>query len=587
MKKILALVLAMVMVLGLLAACGPKPSTDPTNKPNTDTPKPTQGGEVTPTQGGTAEYKGELPLVEPGSKKITIGIPMSANTEDYNTCDYTLWLEEKTGFDVEVIPFASDSAEYKQQIAAMISGNEKLPDVMYGFSLGKTLYDEYGQDGYLLDCMPYFEQGLAYYWEDSLKLQERAWEMSDLMIANSTDASTGSLYIFPTMQYSTTGVDNGGQFTWINTKWLEKLNLKVPTTIDELYNVLVAFKTQDPNGNNQADEIPFVFYDGYRAKLDQLVINAYVFQNELYHFNATDGKLWVPYNTDEYREAMKTLNKWYAEELISPLSYSMKQNAEMTAIWTPSDGVAIAGVVGAHSTLCTEAENWVLDEYEVFLPLSGETELGGYTNTCAPTFAQRICISADTEDPELTFKFVDFLVGWDSFMYQRYGREGEHYFKAEEGMLNSMGLQCDFQYAEGVTGSTVYSSQNNLVWHCGELGNAMFSNTKFYTDASQPTWGNMRSGKTAVQAKFFNIDPNLPEEVVYFIPLNGEENEAVMEVKSGLVELFEVARAEFVTGIRNPNSDADWNKYLADLEAEGLKVYIENHQTAYDRLNGK
>ena len=212
---------------------------------------------------------------------------------------------------------------------------------------------------------------------------------------------------------------------------------------------------------------------------------------------------------------------------------------------------------------------------------------GGYTNTCAPTFAQRICISADTEDPELTFKFVDFLVGWDSFMYQRYGREGEHYFKAEEGMLNSMGLQCDFQYAEGVTGSTVYSSQNNLVWHCGELGNAMFSNTKFYTDMSNPTWGNMRSAKTSVQAKFFNIDPNLPDEVVYFIPLNGEENEAVMEVKTGLTELFETARAEFVTGIRNPNNDADWQKYLADLEAEGLKVYIENHQTAYDRLNGK
>ena len=42
----------------------------------------------------------------------------------------------------------------------------------------------------------------------------------------------------------------------INKAWLDKLGLQVPTTWDELENVLKAFKTQDPNGNGQADEIP-------------------------------------------------------------------------------------------------------------------------------------------------------------------------------------------------------------------------------------------------------------------------------------------------------------------------------------------
>ena len=38
--------------------------------------------------------------------------------------------------------------------------------------------------------------------------------------------------------------------------WLDALNLEMPETTEELYNVLVAFKTQDPNGNGEADEIP-------------------------------------------------------------------------------------------------------------------------------------------------------------------------------------------------------------------------------------------------------------------------------------------------------------------------------------------
>ena len=42
----------------------------------------------------------------------------------------------------------------------------------------------------------------------------------------------------------------------INKVWLDKLGLAIPTTIQELKDVLIAFKTQDPNGNGIADEIP-------------------------------------------------------------------------------------------------------------------------------------------------------------------------------------------------------------------------------------------------------------------------------------------------------------------------------------------
>ncbi len=46
------------------------------------------------------------------------------------------------------------------------------------------------------------------------------------------------------------------QRMWIYKPWLDKLGLKMPTTTDEFYEVLKAFKTKDPNGNGKADEIP-------------------------------------------------------------------------------------------------------------------------------------------------------------------------------------------------------------------------------------------------------------------------------------------------------------------------------------------
>jgi len=48
-----------------------------------------------------------------------------------------------------------------------------------------------------------------------------------------------------------------GRAYWIRTDWLEALDLEVPQTVDEYEAVLRAFKTQDPNGNGEADEVPF------------------------------------------------------------------------------------------------------------------------------------------------------------------------------------------------------------------------------------------------------------------------------------------------------------------------------------------
>ena len=60
----------------------------------------------------------------------------------------------------------------------------------------------------------------------------------------------GRIYMTPNM------IDYTRHGAMIRQDWLDKLGLKMPVTQEEFVDVLRAFKTQDPNGNGQADEIP-------------------------------------------------------------------------------------------------------------------------------------------------------------------------------------------------------------------------------------------------------------------------------------------------------------------------------------------
>jgi putative aldouronate transport system substrate-binding protein len=51
--------------------------------------------------------------------------------------------------------------------------------------------------------------------------------------------------------------DDGDAMFFMNKKWVDQVGKQIPTTTEELYDVLKAFKENDVNGNgNKDDEIP-------------------------------------------------------------------------------------------------------------------------------------------------------------------------------------------------------------------------------------------------------------------------------------------------------------------------------------------
>ena len=141
----------------------------------------------------------------------------------------------------------------------------------------------------------------------------------------------GHMYALPSSRgksYSGTG-----QHMFINKTWLDKLGLQVPTTWDELENVLKAFKTQDPNGNGQADEIPmnikklegsyFTWYSPMLLLNSTGIVTGFNKGASPTGFYAKNGVVKSFLTSDEYKEVVKYYHKLISEGLI-PADWATK-----------------------------------------------------------------------------------------------------------------------------------------------------------------------------------------------------------------------------------------------------------------------
>ena len=172
-RSLIALLLCIVLVAGLFTGCGKKDepvAADPIVE-NKEPAKEETPAEETPVEQTPAEETARLPLVKDGENvTLTIGVVQSSKVEDYNTNEYTLWLEEQTGIDLEFVYFSSTTSEYVTQLSLMVAGGEELPDILWNFggltSSSMAPMYEYGEDGYFVDLAPYFETD-AYYWNEA------------------------------------------------------------------------------------------------------------------------------------------------------------------------------------------------------------------------------------------------------------------------------------------------------------------------------------------------------------------------------------------------------------------------------------
>lgn len=533
-KKFISMLLVCVMCLGLITGCGGK--------------KP-----------GNVE---ELP---DETVTLTVGISQNSTISDYDNNALTEYLEKQANVNIKFVYFASTHSEYKQQLALMCAANEELPDVILGFYFDHYLVNQYGEDGYFIDLNDYIE---AYGTNYKAQLKQLDEETRTYVEEKAINKNTGALYGMPTVEL--VAIDQLQSMMYINQTWLDKLGLQAPTTLAELETVLNAFKTQDPNGNGEADEIPMVGKEG----IINYLINAFVRYDED-DFNVTDGKVWDPVVTDEFRQALIYANGLVNKGLYSDLSFSMSANSEYKALISPTDGPSKVGIFVGHHETMTNAATDALNHFTALPSLADETGKGGYTIYMKPSVRWTAFITKDCEYPAAAMKLLDTFYLDETMTRQRHGEKDVDWVY-EEGE-NAYGTQS---YAKIINSEAFFGGSST--WHSNALGIMTHKN---YLPIAQEGEGRIGQASRLQKEQWQIIqNANIPEEMAENLIYTNDEY-ATREQYAGTADAFISSEViSFVSGGKNASDDAQWNTYLSTLESLSRETLLKVCQDAYDRL---
>jgi len=125
-------------------------------------------------------------------------------------------------------------------------------------------------------------------------------------------AMNKGLYGLPKLK---TSVD--ASFPVINQDWLDRLGLVNPRTMDEVYQVMRHFKTNDPDGNGKHDSYGLTGVIN-RDNLGTLAWVEHVFNENVSRYEIRDGKLVDLAVSEGTRNALQWLNTVYKEGLLHP-----------------------------------------------------------------------------------------------------------------------------------------------------------------------------------------------------------------------------------------------------------------------------
>ena len=556
MKKLIALLLCLVMVVSVLAGCGAK------------APVANNGGNE-----GAANNGGNSNI--PDDVVLTIGIPQNGKVEDYDTNAYTLWLEEVTGYDLQFRVYQGTAADYKSQLSVSLVDGEELPDMLIGFDLGTRVYEEYGEDGYFIDMKPYFDDKTKsqVWWDRFAQLEDQEWQdyIWDKMVSN----VDGGIYAFPRLESTPYDCMSGQVF--INQDWLTALNLEMPTDTESLYQVLKAFKTKDPNGNGKADEVPIIGTTGNYGDTITWLVNMFVYMNKERFWRVDDqGQLYHIYGSDEYREALIFINKLVKEGLLPSSIWTMDSNAVRNML-APGDNVQTVGIFVGHPTLSLAVNNENAFSY-VAMPYWGHATILDQANSWN-TF-----ITEDCDYPDAAWNLLMVMASEEGSYRLRYGQKGVDWVEADPDTVSYLNLPATLK----IINEGAYTDMGNECWKAivaTILLNAENEACQLSDDMND--WLQHKMGMMLDCYNYFYeaVERN-PDNIVGVLDYSVEEDEYVNVSRSNTQGFINQCMASFCTGsgkeYNDPNNDAQWAAYLKGIEAQDIATWQEVAQDVYD-----
>jgi putative aldouronate transport system substrate-binding protein len=315
--------------------------------------------------------------------------PLQGEWEDLRLFTH-LARETQLSFTFDTPP---DEAYEERKNLAFASG--ALPDLFFGGRLSSSDEVTYGSQGFLLPL----EELIA----------EHAPNLSRLLAENpalrrSITTPDGHIYALPAL---TAGFGIYPKL-WLNRAWLDALGLEAPTTTEALYEVLSAFKTGDPNGNGEADEIPLSatnLEDWPLGDVRPGVLAAFGFSVPYGPalFDVVGERVRFIPSEPEFFEYLSFMNRLYREGLLDPDSYT--QDFLQLVAKGDADRLGAFATAGPFLVVGTERNEAFAQLSPLVTEVGLEPRWPVMSNILRGTFA----ITARNPDPVATLRWVDYF----------------------------------------------------------------------------------------------------------------------------------------------------------------------------------
>ncbi|HJC25859.1 MAG TPA: extracellular solute-binding protein [Candidatus Eisenbergiella merdavium] len=544
-KKTVAMLLAAVMALTSLAGCGS----------GSGSGESASSGQTAGTEAGTeagaeaaSNFNAEgYPIV---NDEITLKVMLAIRDTDTMIAPEEMpavqRLDELTGIKTEweVIK----GSDWDTKLNLMFASGE-YPDVIIAPN-GQVDDEEYGVTQQLLIPMDdLIEQYMPNY------TSRRDAEDDDPTV--SLVASDGQTY---SVGYLVGQNINTNQHYFINQTWLDALGLETPTDVESLTEVLRAFKTGDPNGNGEADEVPLEmgldtgFY-GIRYILPLFGIPC---DPDKWIYIDNDKQVQFAATQDGFRECMEWLNMCYTEGLVDAELLSQDLNTIETKL--------AGGNVGFFTAWRLIAMAWdegVAKDAVFWMPDTEATSCYRYLEVARPG----AYITATNENVEATARWLDAMLETEMQFSLYYGEQdatdGTGWAYNENGKIDSIN--------DGTVEVRNYLDCNTMFWAPGKYISDTFNMPEQRTEKTDYC---LQSDEAGIIQKYSN-------DYLDMAPLTSEQLQSITlketDINNAVVENI----AGFVSG---GVTDESWNSFVSLFDGMGVADYVKMYQDAIDTM---
>ena len=467
---------------------------------------------------------------------------------DWQEMDFFKKMEELTNIRLDIKTYSN--AEYKDKIKLIFATND-LPDMFLKSGLSKQDEVYYGDEcGYLLpieDLISKYAPNLK------SKIEENENIRKAITLPN------GHIYSTPSVNNLPRDLTNK---IWINNEWLSQLGLSMPKTTDEFYDVLKAFKENDPNGNGLNDEIPLSLMKGSQF---HLIFGSWgLICNMDYMCVDENGKvLFVPIQ-DGYKEALKFYHKLYSEGLLDNDSFTQtRQNLEVKG--NSADPVLGSFAMSGPYPIVGVERN---DKYSAMPPLYGSSGKKPLWNKFESISSGAFVMTSNNKYPEETIKWVDILYTDEMSDYLTRGEKDVHYVDEADG-------KWDFIYGEQDKNPLKFGGAFSPVFG-GATGFPYINNEEIILLMKDEEPGGL-NGYINEQTKVYDPYLRISYPSTYF---TGDIAETLSGISININSYVEKMMVRFIMG--NEDIDGYWDEYVSELKKMQVDTLTDIYQKNYD-----